>query len=120
MPRPPRRRKPADPLLMGEPSPALTKIARMNTEKLDAHIKTMQTESERLETKITNLSNIDPPDQERIEQLKAHRERLAAIMEAASKQLAGKLERREQYGGSGGRGGPAGPSGSGGSRGYRR
>lgn len=99
MPRPyrsQRPRKPADPILMGEPSPALTKIARMNTERLGTHIQTMQVESERLDTKITNLSGMTPPDEEKIAQLKAHRERLTALLEAAKKQLAGKIERRDQ------------------------
>lgn len=91
-----RSRKPADPILMGEPSPALTKIARMNTEKLTAHVATMQVEAERLNTKIDNLSKMDPIDEEKIGQLKAHRERLVALMAAAKERLAGKIERREQ------------------------
>ncbi len=101
--RPQRRRKPADPVLMGEPSPALTKIARMNTEKLTVHIQTMQTESERLETKIRNLSSMTPPDEKKIEQLNGHRDRLLALLEAAREQLAGKIERRSRY-----QGGPRG------------
>jgi predicted nucleic acid-binding Zn-ribbon protein len=100
MPRPPRRfsrqRKPADPMLMGEPSPALTKIARMNTQKLTEHIQTMQTEADRLDTRIANLSNIDPPDEKKIAQLRSHLERLTALTEAAREHLAGKIQRRNQ------------------------
>ena len=101
--RPQRSRKPADPMLMGEPSPALTKIARMNTEKLTGHIATMQTEADRLSTKIENLSNMTPPDEQKIASLKAHRERLEALLEAAREALAGKIERRNQYSGGYGR-----------------
>lgn len=102
-PRPPRRpRRPADPLLLGEPSPALTKIARMNTEKLTLHIQTMQVEAERLETRIENLSKLDPPDEKKIAQLKAHRDRLLALMEVSRTHLAGKIERRNQRGTGGG------------------
>ncbi len=95
--RPSRGRKPADPMFLGEPSPALTKIARMNTEKLGAHILTMKTEAQRLEVKIANLSGMAEPDQQKIEQLTAHRSRLIALTEAAQKLLDGKNERRQQY-----------------------
>ena len=89
-------------MLMGEPSPALTKIARMNTEKLRVHIKSMVTEAERLGTKIENLSKMPEPDEERIAQLKAHRQRLAALTKAAAERLEGKLERKKQRQASGG------------------
>jgi len=95
--RPQRRRKPSDPVLMGEPSPALTKIARMNTEKLTEHIKTMEVEAERLKTKIKNLLNMTPPEEQRAAQLTQHRKRLEALITAARERLDGKLERAEQY-----------------------
>ena len=84
-------------MLLGEPSPALTKINRMNTEKLREHIKTMKVEADRLEVKIGNLSAMPEPDEQRIEQLKQHRLRLATLMKAASERLAGKLERSKGY-----------------------
>lgn len=118
-----RSRKPAaDPMLMGEPSPALTKIARMNSDKLKAHIETMKVEAERLDKKISNLKAIDPPDAERIEDLTKHRQRLAALLQAAAERLLGKLERKKERIESGapmGRpalGGSSRPA----SRGYRR
>lgn len=82
---------------MGEPSPALTKIARMNTEALREHIQTMKQEFERVEQKIANLSSMPEPDQARIEKLKEHRLRLAALTKAAAERLAGKLERSKGY-----------------------
>lgn len=92
-----RPRKPADPILMGEPSPALTKIARMNTQQLRTHLGTMKTELERVEKKMQNLSAMPEPDEERIEQLRQHRLRLAALLKAASERLIGKLERSKGY-----------------------
>lgn len=103
--RPSRTRKPADPVLMGEPSPALTKIARMNTEKLAEHIKKMKVEADRLETKVSNLKKITPVDEERVAELTLHRERLAALMTAAAERLSGKLERKAQRASGGGSGG---------------
>jgi len=81
---------------MGEPSPALTKIARMNTQKLTVHIQTMLVEVQRLTTKIENLSKMDAPDQERITQLTEHRLRIVALIKAARERLEGKLERKKQ------------------------
>lgn len=95
--RPSKPRKPADPMLMGEPSPALTKIGRMNTEKLRTHIGTLKTELERVEQKIQNLTTMPEPDEKRIEQLREHRQRLAALLKAASERLIGKLERSKGY-----------------------
>lgn len=80
-------------MLMGEPSPALTKIARMNTEKLRAHIETMKVEAERVTQKIANLQTQPEPDEARIAELTKHRARLEALMGAAAERLAGKLER---------------------------
>ena len=82
---------------MGEPSPALTKIARMNTEKLTEHIKTMELEAERLKTKVKNLLAMTPPDEQRAAALTQHRKRLEALLTAARERLSGKLERAEQY-----------------------
>lgn len=119
-----RARKPSDPMLLGEPSPALTKIARMNTEKLKAHIETMKVEAERLDKKITNLSAIDETDPQRIDELKKHRQRLAALMQAAAERLLGKLERKKERIESGAPMGPPGSTAGGAgrpvSRGYRR
>lgn len=82
---------------MGEPSPALTKIAKMNTEKLRAHVATMKIEYDRMEKKIGNLQAMPEPDEKRIEQLKQHKIRLAALLKVASERLIGKLERSKGY-----------------------
>lgn len=84
-------------MLLGEPSPALTKIARMNTEKLQAHIETMLTESDRLRIKIENLSNMTPVDEKRVETLELQVKRLDALMEAAKERLDGKIQRSQGY-----------------------
>lgn len=92
-----RGRKAEDPILLGEPSPALTKIAKMNTAKLREHVATMKQEFDRMEKKIANLKAMPEPNEERIEKLNVHRLRLAALMKAASERLIGKLERSKGY-----------------------
>jgi len=79
---------------MGEPSPALSKISRMHTEKLTQYIETLNLEDERLNVKIVNLTKMTPLDEPRITELLKQRKRLSALMEAARDRLAGKLERR--------------------------
>ena len=112
MPRPPyrsssRSRKPADPILMGEPSPALSKISQMNTAKLRAYIQQTSVNAEQLKAKIEKLNKVEEPDEKRIAELTTQRQRLAVLIKTAADRLAGKLERAKQYqgGGGGGRGG---------------
>ena len=92
-----RGRKPADPMLMGEPSPALSKIAQMNTAKLREYIQQISVNAEQLKNKIEKLQASDEPDQKRIEELTTQRQRLAVLIKTAAERLQGKLERAKEY-----------------------
>lgn len=95
--------KPDDhPVLLGEPSPSLTKINAMNMEKLTAKIASLQEEQTRMNAKLERLLARDPaPPAEQIELAKETLVRLKALEDAATTRLAGKAERkamREQRG----------------------
>ena len=92
-----RGRKASDPMLMGEPSPALTKIAQMNTEKLREYIKQISVNAEQLKAKIEKLQAMDEPDQKKIEELTTQRQRLAVLIKTAAERLQGKLTRAQEY-----------------------
>jgi hypothetical protein len=111
----PKRRRP-DPIFMGEPSPGLSKINKMNMEQLAERIATLRLESERINTKIANLSTINPPDTDRLAKLRAQGERLAALAQAAQDRLSGKMQRSQDRGNDapGGGGGFRGSGGGGG------
>jgi predicted RNase H-like nuclease (RuvC/YqgF family) len=91
-----RNRRQPDPILMGEPSPSLTRINRMNMRELADRIETLEREQSHLTAKIERLKAVDPPDAERIAALTTQVARLAALTDVARKRLAGKTERREQ------------------------
>ncbi|MEM9346252.1 MAG: hypothetical protein AAGB26_06525 [Planctomycetota bacterium] len=101
---------------MGEPSPALTKIAQMNTAKLREYIKQISVNAEQLKAKIEKLQVAETPDETKIAELTAQRQRLAILIKTAAERLQGKLERAKEYaqgtrtprggGRAGGRGGP--------------
>lgn len=92
-----RGRKPADPMLMGEPSPALSKIAQMNTAKLRDYIKQNSVNAEQLKAKIEKLQAMDEPDEKRIADLTQQRQRLAILIKTAAERLQGKLTRAQEY-----------------------
>jgi len=92
-----RGRKPNDPMLMGEPSPALAKIAQMNTAKLREYIQQISVNAEQLKNKIEKLQASDEPDEKRIVELTTQRQRLAALIKTAAERLQGKLERAKEY-----------------------
>ena len=92
-----RGRKPADPMLMGEPSPALTKISQMNTEKLREYIKQISVNAEQLKAKIEKLQAMEEPDAKKIEELTTQRQRLAILIKTAAERLQGKLTRAQEY-----------------------
>ena len=98
------RRRP-DPILMGEPSPSLAKINRMNMQQLAERIKALETESAHLSAKIERLSQVEPRDDEKIAALTEQKARLAALADVARKRLSGKAERTEQGSGRGSRSG---------------
>lgn len=84
-------------MLMGEPSPALTKIAQMNTAKLRDYIKQISVNAEQLKTKIEKLQAADEPDEKKIADLTTQRQRLAVLIKTAAERLQGKLERAKEY-----------------------
>lgn len=84
---------------MGEPSPALSKIAQMNTAKLREYIKQISINAEQLKQKIEKLEAKDQAerDEKKIEELTAQRHRLAILIKTAAERLQGKLERAKEY-----------------------
>lgn len=90
-------RKAEDPMLMGEPSPALSKIALMNTAKLREYIKQISVNAEQLKVKIEKLQALEEPDAKKIEGLTTQRQRLAILIKTAAERLQGKLERAKEY-----------------------
>ncbi|MEM1354798.1 MAG: hypothetical protein AAGC44_12295 [Planctomycetota bacterium] len=95
--RPQRRRQPAHPMLMGEPSPALSKIRRMNIEKLNAYLDSTKVEIERLGGKVKNLTEVEPVNHDKIKTLESQQERLRALLDAAAEQLQVKHDRKQRY-----------------------
>ena len=92
-----RGRKPSDPILMGEPSPALSKIAQMNTAKLREYIKQISVNAEQLKAKIEKLQAAEEKDEKKIEDLTTQRQRLAVLIKTAAERLQGKLDRAKEY-----------------------
>lgn len=90
-------RKPTDPMLMGEPSPALSKIAQMNTAKLSEYIKQISVNAEQLKSKIDKLQAAEEKDEKKIEELTTQRQRLAILIKTAAERLQGKLDRAKEY-----------------------
>ena len=84
-------------MLLGEPSPALTKIAQMNTAKLREYIKQISVNAEQLKAKIEKLQAQDEPDEKKIADLTQQRQRLAILIKTAAERLQGKLTRAQEY-----------------------
>ena len=84
-------------MLMGEPSPALSKIAQMNTAKLREYIKQISVNAEQLKTKIDKLQAAEEKDEKKIEELTTQRHRLAVLIKTAAERLQGKLDRAKEY-----------------------
>ena len=94
MPRPYRR---PDPMLLGQPSPSLSKINRMNIAELEVRIERLRTESARITKRINNLKRERPVPQNRIDQLTVEIKRLGLLRRAAEKRLEAKLKRRAEH-----------------------
>ena len=84
-------------MLLGEPSPALSKIAQMNTAKLREYIKQISVNAEQLKTKIGKLEAAEEKDEKRIAELTTQLQRLAMLIKTAAERLQGKLERAKEY-----------------------
>jgi hypothetical protein len=74
-------------MLMGEPSPALTKMRKMNAIELAAYAHSLVVENERIQKKIANLERVKPAPAERIADLTKQIERLAALSDMAKKRM---------------------------------
>jgi len=87
-------------MLMGEPSPALSKIAQMNTEKLREYIRQISVNAEQLKAKIEKLQASEEQNEQteqKIAELTSQRQRLAILIKTAAERLQGKLERAKEY-----------------------
>jgi len=84
-------------MLLGEPSPALAKIATMNTAKLEAKIASLDVELDRVTAKLGRLAGQDDPPAEKIEAAKLLAQRLSALKEIAAKRLTEKRQRKADW-----------------------
>lgn len=84
-------------MLMGEPSPSLTKINEMNTEKLRAKIASLLQEQDRLTVKLQRLNTQEPLPTEKIKALTDLQGRLATLQKLAQERLEQKLIRKADY-----------------------
>jgi peptidoglycan hydrolase CwlO-like protein len=84
-------------MFMGEPSPALAKIRRMNMADLTAHIERMDTDRDRLKSKVKRLREQTEPPGQKMRILGADIKRLEGLLEEARKLLSNKEDRKKQY-----------------------
>jgi hypothetical protein len=91
------RRPPKPPTLLGEPSPSLAKLQRMNTKQLQEHLERLTTEKERLNQKIARLQAMDEPREEQIKNLLEQVARLEALEKLTRERLEEKLRRAKEY-----------------------
>ena len=94
--RPPRRPI-KHPMLMGMPSPGLTRINRMNIEELTDYLQKLSTEGDRLKLKLGELQARQEPPADRIAGLNDQIKRLDALRQVAQTRLADKMKRKERY-----------------------
>ena len=81
MPMPPRKRR--DPMLMGLPSPSLTKMGRMGPAEINQHVEHLQVEAQRIASKLERLQQVKPLPTAKIETLRKQLDRLKALEKAA-------------------------------------
>lgn len=91
------RRPKRDPIFMGEPSPSLASLDRLNMVGLAQRVERLGEEIARLEQKVDRLKKIDPLPQVKIDQLTQSLTRLAALKKAAQDRLAEKVERKRKW-----------------------
>lgn len=89
------RRRP-DPILMGEPSPGLARINRMNIAQLAERIDRLKAEAAILAKKIERLKAQDPLPQAEINTVTVQVARLRALEKAARERMDGKSQRRDR------------------------
>jgi len=81
-------------MLLGEPSPSLAKINKMNMAKLAEKIASLESELQDLATRLDRLKALDPPPAEKIATVTDLQQRLTALHEAASKRYQEKAARK--------------------------
>lgn len=84
-------------MLMGEPSPSLAKLQRMNTTQLQEHLQRLVTERERLQSKIDRLKSMDEPREEQVKSLTEQIARLEALEKLTRERLEEKLRRAKEW-----------------------
>jgi hypothetical protein len=84
-------------MLMGQPSPGLTRINRMNIAELTEYMVKLSTEADRLKLKMTELQARAEPPQDRVANLDEQVKRLDALRQIAQTRLADKMKRKERY-----------------------
>ena len=88
-------------MLLGEPSPSLAKINKMNMAALAAKIVSLREEQARMKARLERLEALDEKPEDQIKAGRELLERLAALEAAATERLQGKAQRkadREQRG----------------------
>ena len=88
---------PDAPMLLGEPSPSLAKINKMNMAKLEEKIASLKVEQKSISNRLAELNAKDPPPAEKIKLAGEQLARLEALEAAASDRLAGKQERKAVF-----------------------
>lgn len=75
------------PILLGEPSPSLAKINKMNPAQLAQRIQSLSVEAGRIARKIEHLKLQPTPPQDRIEELSKQFNRLGVLEKTARERL---------------------------------
>ncbi|HWB20066.1 MAG TPA: hypothetical protein VG711_07195 [Phycisphaerales bacterium] len=81
---------------MGEPSPGLARIYRMNMAQLTVRIERLQNEMGVLGKKLERLKSTEPQPMAEINSITVQIARLRALEKAAKERLEGKSERRDR------------------------
>ena len=94
-----RQQKPGDdlPILLGEPSPSLAKIAKMNMVKLEEKIVQLTEEQIHVGKRIEKLLARDEVPTKDVESTREQLERLKALEQAARSRLDEKIKRKTAW-----------------------
>lgn len=95
MPR--RERKELDPILLGQPSPSLSKTKKMSMARMADQIERLDTEATRVDQKLKRLRGLTPQPEKKIGELAALLARLRVLRDNAREQLAAKVERKRRW-----------------------
>ena len=84
-------------MLLGEPSPSLAKINRMNMVKLEAKIEQLVEEQSLVTKRLERLTCRDPVPTEQVERTREQLDRLVALEKAARERLELKTKRKAEW-----------------------